>query len=72
MSYVPEHYGPGFWELALAILDRQPTPPAVYISHELVTATSIHSGAHDWLTPDRNADQVRVGSAPGGSETAAN
>ena len=63
VSYVPEHYGSQLLELALAILDRQPTPPAVYISHELVTATSIRSGAHDWLAPDRREDQVGVGSS---------
>jgi ribose transport system substrate-binding protein len=61
VSYVPERYGPQLLELALAILDRQPTPPAVYISHELVTAKSIRSGAHDWLTPDGNEDRVGAG-----------
>lgn len=60
VSYVPERYGPQLLELALAILDRQPTPPAVYISHELVTAESIRSGAHDWLTPHRSEDRVGV------------
>jgi ribose transport system substrate-binding protein len=52
VSYVPERYGPQLIELALAILERQPTPPAVYIHHELVTADSIRSGAHDWLAPE--------------------
>jgi ribose transport system substrate-binding protein len=56
VSYVPERYGPQLLELALAILDRQPTPPAVYISHELVTAMSIRSGAHDWLAPDASEE----------------
>jgi ribose transport system substrate-binding protein len=60
VSYVPERYGPQLLELALAILDRQPTPPAVYISHELVTAESIRSGAHDWLAPHRDMDGVGV------------
>ena len=61
VSYVPEHYGSQLLELALAILDRQPTPPAVYISHELVTAKSIRSGAHSWLAPDHSEDQVAIG-----------
>jgi ribose transport system substrate-binding protein len=50
VSYVPERYGPRLLELAMAIVAREPVPPAVYISHELVTAASIHSGAHDWLS----------------------
>lgn len=51
VSYVPERYGPQVLQLALAILAREPVPPAAYISHELVTAESIRSGAHDWLRP---------------------
>jgi len=76
VSYVPERYGPQLLELALAILDRQPTPPAVYISHELVTAMSIRSGAHDWLAPDateegpglRDGQSPKATAAPRGSE----
>lgn len=66
VSYVPERYGPQLLELALAILDRQPTPPAVYISHELVTAMSIRSGAHDWLAPDASEEgpDLRDGQSP--------
>ena len=38
VSYVPDRYGQQLLELALAILAREPVPPAVYITHELVTA----------------------------------
>ena len=78
VSYVPERYGPQLLELALAILDRQPTPPAVYITHELVTADSIRSGAHDWLAPEskygpsrRDEDSPAANGAPTWSEGAA-
>jgi ribose transport system substrate-binding protein len=50
VSYVPERYGRKLLELVLAILAHEAVPPAVFISHELVTASSIRSGAHDWLS----------------------
>ena len=57
VSYVPEQYGPQLIHLALAILQREPVPPAVFITHELVTAASIRSGAHDGLMrADRTED----------------
>jgi ribose transport system substrate-binding protein len=72
VSYVPERYGPRLLELAMAIVAREPVPPAVYISHELVTAASIRSGAHDWLSAlsARNGRGEEVGSSsavPSGS-----
>jgi ribose transport system substrate-binding protein len=50
VSYVAEGYGPQLLGLAMAIVARDPVPPAVYISHDLVTAASIRSGAHDWMS----------------------
>lgn len=51
VSYVPERYGPQLIDLALSLLRSEPVPPAVYITHELVTAASIRSGQHAWLAP---------------------
>jgi hypothetical protein len=63
VSYVPERYGPKLLKLALAILANEAVPPAVFISHELVTASSIRSGVHDWLSATTGAHLASDGDA---------
>jgi ribose transport system substrate-binding protein len=49
VSYMPERYGSQLIEMALSLINRESIPPAVYISHELVTAESIRDGSHERL-----------------------
>lgn len=41
VAYFPETYGPKIIELALEILEKKPTPPAVFTQHELVTPQNV-------------------------------
>jgi ribose transport system substrate-binding protein len=41
VAYFPEKYGPAVIRLALDILARKPTPPAVFIKHQLITPESV-------------------------------
>jgi ribose transport system substrate-binding protein len=61
VSYVPERYGPQLVDLALSLINNEPVPPAVYISHELVTAGSIREGSHDWLDLVWSDDSSDIG-----------
>jgi ribose transport system substrate-binding protein len=42
VAYFPERYGEFVIPLALDILQGKPTPPAVFVRHQLVTADTIH------------------------------
>jgi len=42
VAYFPEKYGPHIIRLALDILERKPTPPAVFIKHQLVTPQNVN------------------------------
>src|SRR5579864_7740955 len=41
VAYFPEKYGEGLIHLALDILARKPTPPAVFIKHQFVTPENV-------------------------------
>jgi ribose transport system substrate-binding protein len=41
VAYFPEKYGSGLINLALDLLDRKPTPPAVFVKHQLVTPENV-------------------------------
>jgi ribose transport system substrate-binding protein len=41
VAYFPEKYGAQVMRLALDILEKKPTPPAVFIKHQLVTAENV-------------------------------
>jgi ribose transport system substrate-binding protein len=41
VAYFPEKYGEGLIRLALDILAHKPTPPAVFIKHQLVTPENV-------------------------------
>jgi ribose transport system substrate-binding protein len=41
VAYFPEKYGPAVIRLALDILARKPTPPAVFTKHQLVTPETV-------------------------------
>lgn len=41
VAYFPEKYGEGLLRLALDILARKPTPPAVFTKHQLVTPENV-------------------------------
>lgn len=41
VAYFPEKYGAGVIRLALDILARKPTPPAVFIKHQLITPENV-------------------------------
>ncbi len=41
VAYFPERYGDGLIKLALDILARRPTPPALFIRHQLVTPENV-------------------------------
>jgi ribose transport system substrate-binding protein len=49
VAYFPEKYGEGLIHLALDILARKPTPPAVFIKHKFVTPENV-----DHLYPNDN------------------
>jgi ribose transport system substrate-binding protein len=41
VAYFPENYGAGLIRLALDILARKATPPAVFIKHQLITPENV-------------------------------
>ena len=41
VAFFPEHYGPDLVKLSLDILNKKAVPPAVFVDHKLVTATTI-------------------------------
>jgi ribose transport system substrate-binding protein len=41
VGYFPEKYGDGLIRLALDILGRKPVPPAVFVSHHMITAANV-------------------------------
>lgn len=41
VGYFPEKYGDGLIRLALDILGRKPVPPAVFVTHHLITAENV-------------------------------
>lgn len=50
VAYFPEKYGPAVIRLALDILARKPTPPAVFMKHQLITPDNVdHSYPNDTL-----------------------
>jgi ribose transport system substrate-binding protein len=42
VAYFPERYGPQVIRLALDILERKPTPPAVFVRHQLITSENVN------------------------------
>lgn len=43
VAYFPEKYGESLMKLAFDILTFKPTPPAVFVSHQLITAKNVDS-----------------------------
>jgi ribose transport system substrate-binding protein len=43
VAYFPEKYGPSVVKLALEILAGRPTPPAMFIKHQLITRENVDS-----------------------------
>jgi ribose transport system substrate-binding protein len=41
VGYFPERYGDGLIRLALEILGRRPTPPAMFVNHQIVTRENV-------------------------------
>jgi hypothetical protein len=41
VAYFPERYGDELIPLALSILQKRPTPPAVFIEHQLITPANV-------------------------------
>ena len=41
VAYFPENYGAGVIRLALDILTRKATPPAVFVKHQLITPENV-------------------------------
>ena len=58
VAYFPERYGPQLIRLALDILERKPTPPAVFIKHQLVTAENVNH----YYPNDALMDAIMTGS----------
>jgi ribose transport system substrate-binding protein len=51
VAFFPEQYGPNLVKLSLDILNKKAVPPAVFVDHKLVTATTIdHFYPNDVLT----------------------
>jgi ribose transport system substrate-binding protein len=51
VAFFPEQYGPNLVKLSLDILNKKAVPPAVFVDHKLVTATTIdHFYPNDILT----------------------
>jgi ribose transport system substrate-binding protein len=42
VAYFPEKYGPDVLRLALDILERKPTSPAVFVKHQLITPENVN------------------------------
>jgi ribose transport system substrate-binding protein len=58
VAYFPERYGPQLTRLALDILERKPTPPAVFIKHQLITAENVNH----YYPNDVLMDAIKTGS----------
>jgi ribose transport system substrate-binding protein len=41
VAYFPERYGDRLVKLALDILELKPTPPALFIKHQLITPANV-------------------------------
>jgi len=41
VAYFPEKYGTRLLRLAVDIIERKPTPPAVFIKHQLITPDNV-------------------------------
>jgi len=41
VAYFPERYGEALIPLALDIVQRKPTPPAIFVRHQLVTPENL-------------------------------
>jgi len=62
VAYFPEKYGPGVIRLALEILARKATPPAIFIRHLLITPENVdHFYPNDTLMGVGRATQGPVG-----------
>ncbi|HTS25327.1 MAG TPA: substrate-binding domain-containing protein [Bryobacteraceae bacterium] len=62
VAYFPEKYGPGVIRLALDILARKATPPAIFIRHLLITPENVdHFYPNDTLMGVGRATQGPVG-----------
>lgn len=47
VAYFPERYGPAILRLALQILQGKPTPPAVFIKHQMITPANLDRYYHN-------------------------
>ena len=57
VAYFPEHYGPDLVKLSLDILNKKAVPPAVFVDHKLVTATTLdHFYPNDLLIHSANKE----------------
>jgi ribose transport system substrate-binding protein len=41
VAYFPERYGEELIPLALAMLQKKPVPPAVFVKHQLITSKNV-------------------------------
>ena len=53
VAYFPEKYGTHLLRLAVDIIERKPTPPAMFIKHQLITPDNVdHFYPNDGLLTD--------------------
>jgi len=63
VGFFPERYGDGVMALAMDILRRRPTPPAVFVKHQLVTPENVnHFYPNDALLSPGELDLTLLGS----------
>jgi ribose transport system substrate-binding protein len=63
VGFFPEKYGDAVMALALDILRRRPTPPAVFVKHQLVTPENVnHLYPNDALLTPGELDLTLLGS----------
>jgi ribose transport system substrate-binding protein len=63
VGFFPERYGDGVMALALDILRHKPTPPAIFVKHELVTPENVnHFYPNDALLSAGELDLTLLGS----------
>jgi ribose transport system substrate-binding protein len=63
VGFFPERYGEGVMALAMDILRRRPTPPAVFVKHQLVTPENVnHFYPNDALLSPGELDLTLLGS----------
>lgn len=64
VGYFPERYGEDILSLAVAILTKQLTPPAIFIKHELITSSNVNHHYPNDILLSRDAVEAGLFRAP--------